>query len=371
MKNPFVFGVPVEGQSFADREQEKKEILDAFFSGSNLILFAPRRHGKSSLLKEVCSSLSEEYITVWLDISEVSTLRGLLERMLKAVHYASKMGKITGFVKHTLPKFLSMFKISLGDVDISITTPEEKDLEALCLEIFDLPEKVGSRLNKKVRVIFDEFQDILLLGKGIDRKMRARIQHHKFASYVFMGSRHSLINSIFFDKKSPFYYIGKKIEINYIPKDEFKSFIKDRFAATGKKIEGSQIDIILEATSGHPYFTQLLCFEIWNSAIKKVTSKDVEESLKRCLSSSGYIYEMLLDQIRNRTQRALLAHLAKSGSKNLFSFEALRQMEIKNPNALSYATKRLLEMEIIEKDKKGEYRFVDPFFALYLKQRMQ
>lgn len=371
MKNPFVFGIPVQGQAFANREREKKEILDALFSGSNLILFAPRRYGKSSILKEVCSSLSEEYITVWLDISEISTLKGLLERMLKAVHYASKMGKIAGFIKHTLPKFLSMFKISLGDVDISITTSEEKDLEALCLEVFDLPEKVGSKLNKKVRVVFDEFQDILLLGKDIDKKMRARIQHHKFASYVFMGSRHSLINRIFFDKKSPFYYIGKKVEINYIPKNEFNLFIEDRFSTTGKKIEGPQIERILEATSGHPYFTQLLCFEIWNAAAKKVAPEDVEESLQRCLSSSGYIYEMLLDQIRNRTQRALLAHLAKSGSKNLFSFEALRQMEIKNPNALNYATKRLLEMEIIEKDKRGEYRFVDPFFALYLKQRMQ
>lgn len=371
MKNPFVFGVPVQGESFANREQEKKEILDALSSGSNLILFAPRRYGKSSILKEVCSSLSDEYITVWLDISEISTIRGLLERMIKAVHQASKTGKITDFIKQALPKFLSMFKVSLGDIDISIAIPEEKDLEALCPEVFDLPERVGSRLKKKVRVIFDEFQDILLLGKGIDKKMRARIQHHKFASYVFMGSRRSLINSIFFDKKSPFYYIGKKVEINYIPKEEFKMFIKDRFVTTGKNIEEAQIDMILESTLGHPYFTQLLCFEVWNSTTKKVISGNVEDSLKRCISSSGYIYEILLDQIRNRTQRALLFHLAKSGSRNLFSLEVLSQMELSNPNTLNYAAKKLLEMEIIEKGKKGEYRFVDPFFALYLKQRMQ
>jgi hypothetical protein len=67
----------------------------------------------------------------------------------------------------------------------------------------------------------------------------------------------------------------------------------------------------------------------------------------------------------------LLSHLAKSGSKNLFGFEVLHQIETNNPNTLNHAIKRLLEMEIIEKSKKGEYRFVDPFFALYLKQRMK
>ena len=75
MSNPFVFGVPVEGVRFTNREKEKKEILDSLMAGQNLILFAPRRYGKSSLLREVIRGLDKgKFLTLWIDVSEVSTL---------------------------------------------------------------------------------------------------------------------------------------------------------------------------------------------------------------------------------------------------------------------------------------------------------
>jgi len=370
MGNPFVFGVPVEGANFTNREKEKREIVDSVMAGQNFILFAPRRYGKSSLLREIMRGLDKEkFLTLWIDVSEVSTVRGFLERIINQINEFSKAAKLAEFIKTTLPKFLSMFRVGLGEFNITITAPDQAELDELSLEIFDLPERLAQKSNKRVIVIFDEFQDLLLLGQALDKKMRAKIQYHKSTSYVFMGSRRSLINKMFFDRQSPFYFIGKKMEINYILKEDFRPFIKEQFQATGKKINEEIIGSILQITGGHPYFTQYLCFEIWNLTQKEVSSSLVEQALSTCVASQSYIYEMLLDQIKSKDRKAVLFYLAEHGSKDIFSIDSLREMEVKNPNGVNYALKALMEKEILEKGKKGKYRFVDPFFAFYLRKK--
>lgn len=165
MSNPFVFGVPVEGAHFTDREKEKREILDSLMAGQNLILFAPRRYGKSSLLREIVRGLyKDKFLPLWIDVSEVSTVRGFLERIINQINEFSKAAKLAEFVKTTLPKFLSMFRVGLGDFNITITAPSQAELDELSLEILDLSEKLAQKSNKKVIVVFDEFQDLLLLG---------------------------------------------------------------------------------------------------------------------------------------------------------------------------------------------------------------
>jgi len=370
MSNPFVFGVPVEGANFTDREKEKREILDSLMAGQNLILFAPRRYGKSSLLREVMRGLDKKkFFTLWIDVSEVSTVRGFLERIINQINEFSKVAKLAEFIKTTLPRFLSLFRVGLGDFNITITAPGQAELDELSLEVFDLSEKLAQKSDRRVIVVFDEFQDLLLLGQDLDKKMRAKIQYHKSTSYVFMGSRRSLINKMFFDRRSPFYFIGKKMEINYISKEDFRSFIKEQFHATGKGINEEIIDRVLQITGGHPYFTQYLCFEMWNLTSRKVISSLVEEALSICVASQSYIYEMLLDQIKSKDRKAVLFHLAEYGSKDIFGMDSLREMEVRNPNGVNYALKALMEKEILEKSKKGEYRFVDPFFAFYLRKK--
>jgi len=55
--NPFMYGKIVTGKHFFDRVDELKRILDTLEGGNNLVLYAPRRYGKSSLVKRAfCGS---------------------------------------------------------------------------------------------------------------------------------------------------------------------------------------------------------------------------------------------------------------------------------------------------------------------------
>ena len=52
MKNPFVYGETVSGDNFCDRVLEMKELVADIKNGQNVIIFSPRRYGKTSLIKQ-------------------------------------------------------------------------------------------------------------------------------------------------------------------------------------------------------------------------------------------------------------------------------------------------------------------------------
>ena len=62
MPNPFKYGVIVTGEDFADREKELKLLVKELTSGQNILLYSPRRYGKSSLMMMVLELLQKKGI---------------------------------------------------------------------------------------------------------------------------------------------------------------------------------------------------------------------------------------------------------------------------------------------------------------------
>ena len=52
MEKAFVYGMSVSGNNFTDRIEETKRIKADFEHGINVILIAPRRMGRSRLMKK-------------------------------------------------------------------------------------------------------------------------------------------------------------------------------------------------------------------------------------------------------------------------------------------------------------------------------
>lgn len=62
MKELFVYGKPVTGDDLIDREEIVEGIVRNAKRGQSLILVAPRRYGKTSVILEAISRLREEVI---------------------------------------------------------------------------------------------------------------------------------------------------------------------------------------------------------------------------------------------------------------------------------------------------------------------
>ncbi len=48
--NPFRYANIVEGEHFYDRDEELKRLTQTLEGGNNIVLYAPRRYGKTSLV---------------------------------------------------------------------------------------------------------------------------------------------------------------------------------------------------------------------------------------------------------------------------------------------------------------------------------
>ena len=60
VSNPFRFGTVVTGEDFADREKELDELARKLRERVRIFLIAPRRYGKTSLIKNVLDPLGQE-----------------------------------------------------------------------------------------------------------------------------------------------------------------------------------------------------------------------------------------------------------------------------------------------------------------------
>ena len=57
MRNPFRYGAKVTGGSFYDRREIKASMMNVLDGGNNVVLYGPRRYGKSSLVAEMIEEL--------------------------------------------------------------------------------------------------------------------------------------------------------------------------------------------------------------------------------------------------------------------------------------------------------------------------
>ena len=62
MANPFRFGQIVSGELFCNRKSEIKKITQDLSGGQSIVLFSPRRYGKTSLLRAVSKALASKKI---------------------------------------------------------------------------------------------------------------------------------------------------------------------------------------------------------------------------------------------------------------------------------------------------------------------
>ena len=68
-------------------------------------------------------------------------------------------------------------------------------------DVMALLQKLSTQ-EKKLIIIFDEFQEVLKIGKGLDKQLRSIIQLQSGLNYIFMGSQEGMMLEIFERKKS-------------------------------------------------------------------------------------------------------------------------------------------------------------------------
>src|SRR4051794_4092241 len=85
--NPFRFGPLALDDAFTDRETEVASLVADARNGQDVVVFAPRRYGKSSLLWRVAQELVREDILVaQVDLMRTPTKDQLAAKLARTIH---------------------------------------------------------------------------------------------------------------------------------------------------------------------------------------------------------------------------------------------------------------------------------------------
>src|SRR5438093_3931364 len=85
--NPFTFGPLALDEAFTDREEELEELLGDMRNGQDVVVYAPRRYGKSSLVLTAAQHAVAEGILVgYCDLLRVTTKERLAAALAKTIH---------------------------------------------------------------------------------------------------------------------------------------------------------------------------------------------------------------------------------------------------------------------------------------------
>ena len=363
VRNPFKYGVVVTGDDSINRKEEINLLTKNLLSGQSIILYSPRRLGKTSLMRQTLLLLPKSVIPIYIDFFGITSKKILVKKMVNEL-MISAYPKIT-MLKNMIQKLISKLTIKIvivrDNIELEIKSGEDIFLEELG-EVFDLSEKIAEKKGKKMIVMFDEFQDIVELGENnIEKIMRSKFQHHKNVSYLFAGSKISMMRKLFANSTQAFYKFGKAVHIGNIPKKEFTSFIKTKFEKTGKKIDIQTIEKILSFTDGHPYYTQKLCQQIWYDTSQVVNEDIVTITIQKIARLEADFYEQIWNSL-TVTQKRLLIGLANEPRANRYSEGFIKRFDLKTSAHVKRAFDSLGKKRILEKGK-----IIDIFFLEWIK----
>src|SRR3954467_15860245 len=268
--NPFQYGALALDDAFTNRDAEIAELSADIRNGQDVVLFAPRRYGKSSLIWRVVQRLVRRGVLVGqIDLMSTPTRGKFAERLAKTIHdeMASRLFKARERVKGVFGlRVTPTITIDPNDNSISFSfdaRAARADLDATLEELFALPGRMGAERGRRVALVLDEFQEVVEIDPGLPKLMRSAFQEQPEVSHVSVGSKRHMMERIFSDANEPFWRSAKQMELGVIAPEAFGPWVAGRFAQTRKGVTDQPLARAFDITGGHPYATQELFYFLW------------------------------------------------------------------------------------------------------------
>lgn len=365
----FPLGGPVPEEDIVGRDDFITSLETRLAEGQSIMLAGPRRIGKTSLAYEVLRHLKKKgFYVASVDFFRTSSKRIIAESIINScLENRTGIRKTLNAVWDRARLLAGSAKIAVKveDLELNIGFPKkEMDDETLLEFAFNLPDVLAERDGKRMVMVFDEFQDAGQIG-GMDiyKVMRSHFQHQKNLSYLFLGSKEGMMQSLFAGKKHAFYRFATVLPIPQIPEEAWMSYITRKFNEKGIEVSSDYVlKEIVRLAGGHPQDTMLICTEAYYTLLeageKKLSSEIVRIAYERAIITLTPVFDEILGEVGKKP-------LVREVLRRLAVGEAIYK-EKNNPNDIKRAVDQLLVSAIIEKESRGKYRFVEPILQEYI-----
>ncbi len=191
-------GQVVFGDKYFSRPKDEARVWPRLKGGGHLLLLAPRRVGKTSLLRHIENNPQEGYVFLYVMVQSCTTEHAFYKEILEKLYsseFTKKLDKLNKKGKELIASILNSIKdINLSDVGISFKNSEYK------LTASDLANVINAlELNQKLIVVLDEYPDVL---EKIDKN------HGKQAAIDFLSNTRTLCQNTKLTQKVQFIFTG-------------------------------------------------------------------------------------------------------------------------------------------------------------------
>jgi hypothetical protein len=372
--NPFRFGDLALDEAFTDRAAELKELQADIRNGQNVVVFAPRRYGKSSLIWRATQGLihARQVAVAQVDLMKTPTKERLAAKLAASIYddIATPLYKVrerTTAIFRNLRVAPTMTIDTDGSIGFSFQPGHSaEDIDATIEHLLELPAQLGAERDRRVALVFDEFQEIVKIDSKLLPLMRSVFQEQPEVAHVYLGSKRQMMEQIFNDANEPFWRSAKQMELGVIPPAEFAAFIAHRFEETGRAIDDPALERLLSITLSHPYGTQELAYAVWEATAEDGTAgiEQVDQGLRQVLRSENAHFSRVWDRA-SRAQRQALEALASDPGQQTFSSAYRREHNLPATPTLQKAIDALLDDELVERASPG-FRIAEPFLAEWI-----
>lgn len=367
----FIFGKPVEGEYFTDREVEAKRLAANFRGSVSTFLVSPRRWGKTSLIKKVMKQVqSEELKVVFVDVFKCKSPIDFAETVASAV-LSQTSSKTEEFIENA-KAFLGRINFGVNISPDPISTFDIKlglsDDKADITNALSMPEMVAVKKGCKLLVCIDEFQQIGEFNDttSFQKELRTIWQHQNNVTYCLFGSKKHMMEKLFDTPEKAFFKFGDIIYLKTIPLNYWLEFISTKFAAAGKTITEKQIERICETVKYHSSYVQQLCWYVFLSSSDVVTDDDINAGVEELIYQNTSLFESWTENLAAYQMRLLLA-IADGNHDGLSSAEVISKYRLVSSANVVAVKKSLLDKNLIYSEEKKLY-LTDPVMGMWLKR---
>jgi hypothetical protein len=197
-----ITGSPVEHDDFFDRPRDRARLQRELANSSNLLLTAPRRVGKTSLVLRLCelerqAGRSAVFMKVEGCHDELAFAEKLVDTLNESGLHPETLGRISLLFRKTRQAFSGM-KVGAAGVDMEMGSAEDPDHSTLGRALESIFRKIESS-GTKLLLAIDEMPELLLAmsrqDHGTERVSRLlhwlralRQTHRQHVRWIFLGS---------------------------------------------------------------------------------------------------------------------------------------------------------------------------------------
>lgn len=379
--NPFAPGAGNQPPELAGREQIIEAAAIALGrvklgrQAKSQCLLGLRGVGKTVLLNRIAELAErEQYLAVMLEAPEgrrlaemlVPPLRQLLFRLSRTEQARNLARRSLGVLR----SFAKAFKLKVGDVEFTVE-PEAGTADSGSLES-DLPEVLlaasaaAREAGSGVALFIDELQylsreDLAALIVSVHKISQ------KGLPFVLFGAGLPQLAGLAGEAKSYAERLMDYPEVGPLDADAARTAIATPVRREGAEITDEALGIIVEKTSGYPYFLQEWGSHTWNVATASpITADDARQATVQALEAldKGF-FRVRLDRLTPREKDYVRA-MAELGPGPHRSGEIAQQLGMDVTTAGSLRDK-LLKKGMVYSPQHGDTAFTVPMFDQFMR----